>query len=213
MMAAVPPAVLALAVTCLGGRRGEWALAMKAEFEAAREDGKALTFALGCLIAACRDLPAHEEGRVVLASHFLALAVIVPVTALMISSVLIGFPTSYLGHVGVQGLLEISSGHGPLLSDANRSAIPSLALLVLLLAALNLRIAWLALDRDWTRLAAVGAMSAAATATLVIFSGLVFLDHVAALAQATALTVELAAASALARWHARSLGGAAEAFT
>lgn len=201
---------MALAVHSLGNQRREWALAMQVEFEAAREDGKPLTFAVGCFIAACRELPGHEEGRFAIATHTLALVVMVPVAALMISSVLTGFPSSYLGHFGFHGLLEISGEQRPLLSDANLSAVPSLALLVLLLAVLNLRIAWLALDRNWTSLTTVGALSAAATTTLVIFSAVVFLDYVAAFAQLAVLTLELTAASALARWHTRLTSAASK---
>lgn len=203
MMAALPRVVMALATRSLGSHRREWARAMEEEFEAATEDGRALTFALGCLMAGCRELPAHEEGRFAIASHALALIVIVPAAAMMISSVLTGFPTSFLGHFSIAGLLDLSGGQRPVLSDANRSAVPSLALLVLVLAALNLRVAWLMLDRDWTRLAATGALSAAGTATLGIFSAVVFVDAVAPLAQAAVLTVQLTAASALARWDVR----------
>lgn len=204
MIAILSRTLMKLAVHTLGHRRQEWALAMEAEFEAAQQDGQPLAFAFGCLIAAYRELPAHEEGRFAMASQVLALAVIVPVAALMISSLLSGFPASYLGHPGGDGLLATDGGQGPLLNEANRSAVPALAMLVLLLASLNLRIAWLALDRDWTGLASAGALSAAATAALVILSAVVFVDHVAAVAQMAVLTVELAAAWGLARWHTRS---------
>jgi hypothetical protein len=190
MMASASRAIMALAVHMLGGGRREWGLAMQAEFEAAREDGEALRFAAGCLVAACGELPRHEEGRFALASHALALAVIVPVAALMVASVLIGFPGSYFG-----------GGQEAPLNDGNRSAVFPLVMLVLGLAVLKLRIAWLALDRDWARLMGVGALSAAGTATLVIFSAVAFADPGAALAQAGAVTVELTALSALARWH------------
>jgi hypothetical protein len=192
---------MALAVGALGEHRREWAGAMQAEFEAAREDGKPLAFALGCLLTACRELPRHESGRFAVASHVLALGVIVPIAALTITSVLTGFPSSYLGHVGVHQLLEAGGGTGPVLSEGNRFAIPSLALLLLLLSTLHLRVAWLALDRDWMRLRAVGALSAAGTATLLICSAVMFADIVAPLAQVAVVTVELTAASALARWH------------
>jgi hypothetical protein len=135
----------------------------------------------------------------------------VPVAALLLSSVLTGFPTSYLGYVEGNGLLEISSEQRPLLNEANRSAVPSLLVLVLLLAGLNLRCAWLALDRDWSRLITVGALSAAATATLVIFSAVVFDDHTVALAQMAVLVVELTAAAALARCDTRLYSAASGA--
>jgi hypothetical protein len=203
MSKAISRAVMALAVNILGNQRRTWALAMQAEFEAARDDGRELMFALGCFLAACRELPRHEEGRFAIASHALALMLFVPVAAFLLSSVLTGFPGSYLGHAGGSGLLEISSEQGPLLNEANRSAVPSLLLIVSLLAGLNLRIAWLAVESDWARLTRVGALSAAATATLVIFSAVVFGDHSVALAQLAALVVQLSAAAALARWHGR----------
>ncbi len=201
MSGGVSRSFMALAVRMLGEHRREWAIAMQMEYEAASADGKALGFALGCLLTACRELPAREEGRFAIASHILALGIILPVAALTVASVATGFPASYLGHVGVHGVAELGGGQGPILSEGNRFAVAPLALLVIALAALHLRIAWLALERDWTRLAAAGALSAAVTATLLILSLVVFVDAVAALAQVAVLVVELAAASALARWH------------
>jgi hypothetical protein len=82
-----------------------------------------------------------------------------------------------------------------------------------LLAATHVRIAWLVLERDWARVAAAGMLIAAATVTLTLFSGVVFVDWVPALAQAAAVAVELSGISALARWHSRSFGGCAESLT
>jgi hypothetical protein len=209
MIAAVSRAVMALAVSCLGDRRREWALAMEAEFEAAMEDGKPLAFALGCLVAAWRELPAHEEGRFTIASHVLAFVLILP-TAALLAGMVADFPVA---QSGASGLLEAIGGREPLLSEGNRSAVPALAALAALLAAAHLRIAWLVLERDWERIAAVGALAAAATVTLVIFSVVVFAYYGSALGQAAALAVELAAVSALARWHGRSFGGPPEAIT
>ena len=203
MNAGIARTLMELAVRILGSQRREWALAMRVEFEIAREEGKPLGFAFGCLIAACRELPAHEEGRYALVNHVLALALIVPSAALMVASVLNGFPSSYLGHFGIPGLLDLGANEAPFLGEANQSAVPALAMLVLLLAALNLRIAWLALESDWTRLASTGLLGAAAAITLVIFSAVVFLDPVAPLAQVAVLAAELTAAAALARWQSR----------
>jgi hypothetical protein len=209
MMAAVTRAALALAVSCLGDHRREWALAMEVEFEEAREDGKPLTFALGCLLAACRDLPAHDEGRLAIASHVLAFVLVIPMAALLVASLLAGFPFSYLEQIGTGGWLEVSGGEKPLFSDANRSAVPPLAAFVVLLAGSHLRMAWLVVKGDWARVAAVGMLIAAATMALVIFTSIVFVHSASALAQAAMLAIELASISALARWHARSLGGSA----
>ncbi len=213
MIAAISRAMLALAVGSLGERRREWALAMEAEFEAARADGKPLSFALGCLVAAGRELPAHEEGRFTMASHALAFILIIPTAALLLSSVLAGFPGSYLGQVGAGGWLELAGGQKPLFSEANRSAVPPLAVLVLLLAASHVRIAWLVLERDWERVVALGMLMAAATMALTIFTSLVFAYGASAVAQAAMLATELAIISALARWHARSFIGPSEAPT
>jgi hypothetical protein len=202
MTAVLSRIVMALAVYALGNPRREWARGMQVEFEVAQADGKPLAFAFGCLLAACRELPSHEAGRFAIASHVLALGFIVPIAAIKIASVLTGFPTSYLGHVGTHAVFGPDSGHAPLLNEGTLFAIPALGLLVLLLAALNLRIAWLALERDWAQLARAGALGAAATATLLIFSAIAFFDHVAAFTQAAVLTLELTGAWALARWHA-----------
>jgi hypothetical protein len=203
MMARISRGLMALAVCALGDHRREWALAMQAEFQAASDDGKSLRFAIGCLMAVCRDLPTHEEGRFAVSSHVFALAVLVPLAALMISSILIGFPASYLERVVLPDLFGMGSEQTPLLSDGNKSAVPAFAMLVLLLAALKLRMAWLALDRDYARLIKVGLLSAAATATLVIFSTVVFVHPLAACAQIALLAAELIAAWSLAQWHSR----------
>ena len=201
----VARAVMALAVSCLGGRGRDWALAMEGEFEAASEDGKPLSFALGCLMAAWRELPAHEEGRFTIASHVLALVLLVPTAALLVSSLATDFPASYFG------LPDSIGGQVPLLNEANLSAVPPLAILLVGLAASHLRLAWLVLDRDWARVAALGTLLAAASVTLILFAALVFATFAFPLAQAGTLAIELTAVSALARWHARSFGSPPEA--
>ncbi len=213
MRAAISRALMAVAVRSLCDHRREWALAMEVEFEAASADGKPLTFALGCLAAAWRELPAHEEGRFTIASHALAFVLIIPTAALLLSSLLAGFPVSYLGQVGAGGWLELAGGQKPLFSEANRSAVPPLAALVIVLAASHLRIAWLVLERDWGRVATLGMLMAASTMALTIFTSLVFAYGASAVAQAAMLATELAIISALARWHARSFGGPSEALT
>jgi len=167
---------------------------MEAELDAAAEDGRALGFALGCVAAAWRELPAHEEGRFILASNALALVLLVPAAALLLASVAGDFPFSYLGAAG---------GQMPLVNDANLPAVPPLAALVALLAAAHLRIAWLVLERDWDRVAGAAMLAAAAAVTSVIFTAVAFVDCASAIRQAGTLCVELAAVAALARWHGR----------
>ena len=57
MKAGFSQALMALAASCLGESRREWARAMQAEFEIAKEDRRALGFAAGCLVAAWRGMP------------------------------------------------------------------------------------------------------------------------------------------------------------
>jgi hypothetical protein len=192
-----------LAVRCLGHRRHEWALAMQAEFETAVDDGKPLTFAVGCLVGALRELPAHEEGRFVIANHVLAIGLILPVTVMMLSSIINDF-----GHSGARDLLPVGSGSAALLTDGNRSAVPSLATILFLLGAAHLRIVWVLLECDWPRVADTGRMIAALTVTLAMFSGLVFVSTTG-LIHAAVAAMELTAIVALARWHAQLPLGAA----
>jgi hypothetical protein len=197
MRLAVSWAVMTLAVRCLGHRRREWALAMQAEFEAAVDDGKPLRFAIGCLVGAWREMPTHDEGRFVIANHVLAIGLILPVTVMMLSSTIGDFV-----HFGVHDLPRVGSGSGPLLTDGNRSAVPSLAMLLLLLGAAHLRIAWSLLECDWTRVVDAARMIAALTVTLAVFSGLVFAS-LAGLIHASVAAIELTAILVLARWHAQ----------
>lgn len=203
-MTSVPArAVMTLASCCFGDHRQDWALAMEVEFEAAAKDGKSLGFAIGCLIAAWREMPNHAEGRFALANHALAVGVIVPMAALLITGVLLGFPYLSPDHIGVHGLLAGSGGPEPSINDGNRAAVPSLAALVLLLGIGHLLIAWVMLDRDWARVNVIARVNAAVAATLVGFVAVLFLDDTRALVQAAVLAVELAAISVLARWHRR----------
>ena len=197
MIAAASWALMRLAVRCLGGRRHEWALAMQAEFETAVEDGKPLTFAIGCLVAALREMPAHEEGRFVIANYVLAIGLILPITVMMLASIISDF-----GQSGAQDLLPIGSGSGPLLTDGNMAAVPSLTTILLLMGAAHLRIAWALLECDWSRVADTGRMIAALTVTLAMLSGLVFLSTTG-LIHAAVAAVELTAVLVLARWHAQ----------
>lgn len=200
-----------MAAACLGESRREWAIAMEAELEAAREDGQELNFALGCLLAAWRDLPRHEEGRFLIASYLLAFALPIPIAAALATSILTDFPVSYLRAIHAFGLTEAAGAQGPLLNEANRSAIPSLAIILAAVAAVQLRIAWLVLERAWTRIAALGTLLAVATLTLVIFCTIAFASYGLSFVQGAALAVELALISALARWHARSFGSPPQA--
>jgi hypothetical protein len=197
MIAGLSRAVMALAVRSLGVHRSAWAHAMQAEFEAALEDGRPLSFAFGCLAGAWREMPANDEGRFVIANYLLAIGLILPVTVMMLSSILTEF-----GQLGAQDLLPLGGDSAPLLTDANRSAMPALAIVLLLLGATHLRIAWSLLERDWSNVAETGSMIAALTVTLALFSGLVFVSA-SGLIHAAVVAAELLAMLVLARWHSQ----------
>jgi len=199
--AAVARAVMALAGGCLGDHRREWALAMEAELEAAIDDGRPLAFAAGCLTGALRGMPAHAEGRFMLASHAVALGLIVPIGALLVSGTLPGFPFLPPGQAGIAGWLGGGGGHPTLLTAANQGAVPALALLVLALVAGHLLMPWFLLDRDWARVAVLARLNAAATATLFLFTGILVLDETYMLVPAAGLAIELLAIAILFRWH------------
>jgi hypothetical protein len=193
--------MMRLATCCLAGQRREWALAMEAEFDAAFQDGRAWPFSVGCLIASWRELPTHVEGRLLLARYGIALGVIIPMAALLLSAALLRLPE--IGSVAA----TIDPGQAGLINDGNRAAVPVLSQLIVAIGALRLGSAWAMLDRNWTRVAALERLSAAATITLAVLGGLATLDAACAILPATALLVEVLVLSRLARLHDRTALG------
>lgn len=193
---------MAVAAASLGENRREWALAMQAELDWAIEDGSPLAFAIGCLIAAWREMPRQAQGRFALANHALALGVLIPTAVLQLACV-VGFPYLFLGRGGIDGIVAARRSQDPYLADPYLAAVPALVALWLLLGMGHLCLAWLLLDRDWARVAKVGALILAASATLVIFAGVLFMDDAGVVLQALLLAIELTAIYGSARWHAR----------
>jgi hypothetical protein len=179
---------------------------MAAEFDAAEEDGRPLRFALGCLIGAWRMMPTHAEGRFVLASYALSLGVLIPVAAMLALAAAFGFPF-FAASNGLEGYLWGSGAQVLLLNDGNMIVAPSLALLVMALAALHLPLAWWTLDGDWDRVAAASRFGAAAATTLAIVTSLAALDPSRLLLPIAVLAAEMATIGALTRWHQRLFGG------
>jgi hypothetical protein len=193
---------MALAIRCLGGSRREWARAMEGEFEAALNDGRPLAFAAGCLMAAWRRMPAQEEGRLALASYAFVLGVLLPMAALQFARAL-GLPYLLQGPGGLYGMLAASSAQNPYLATTCFSAAPTLVALWLLLGLSHLRIAWALLECDWSGVARFAALAVAASATLAIFTGVLFLKDAGVALQAAVLMVELIATYSIAQWHSR----------
>jgi hypothetical protein len=173
---------------------------MQAEFDAAADEGKALRFAIGCLFASWRVMPSDEQGRFAIANYLLVIGLIVPLAAIMLSGIFLELPPLRHGQVEASGWLPSGALAQPLLTDANQSAVPPLALLVVLLIAAHLRVAWALLERDWARVARVGTLIAASTITLAIFNFVVFVSDTG-LVHAAAAAIELSGIFVLVRWH------------
>jgi hypothetical protein len=202
---------MALTARSLGVHRSAWAQAMAAELEMAEKDGRPLRFALGCLIGAWRMMPAHAEGRFVLTSHLLSLGVLIPVATMLLLAAAFGFPFFTASH-GIDGYLWGSGTYASLLDAGNRFIAPSLTLLMLLMAAFHLPLAWWVLDGDWDRVGAASRFGAAIAVTLLIVTSCAALDAALLLLPIGVLAVEMVAIWALTSWHYRLFGGAIEEF-
>jgi hypothetical protein len=210
MRLALSKAMMSLAMGCLGESRREWAFAMRGEFGAAVEEGRPLPFAAGCLMAACREMPRHPEGRLALASHALALGLLIPMAALQFVCA-IGFPSAPQGSGLIHGMLAAGWTQAPYLVSAQQSAVPALLFLRLLLGAGQLRLAWVLLERDWTQAFNIGALIAAVMVTLFLFMEVLFLNGLVLILQVAVLAIELSAVLVAARSHAQlSLDAAPE---
>lgn len=194
----LPRMLLALAMQLLGSRRRGWALAMAAEFEMAARDGQAFRFAFGCLLAACRSLPDHAEGRSTLAGYALAIGLFLPMATALSMAAVSGFPFVEASD-GIHGLVS-GTGSYRLMLDAGSMALgPALTLVTLVLAVCHVPAAWWVLERDWQRVGTILRLAAATMATLAIVTACAALNAAALLIPFAALVAEAAAVAGLAR--------------
>jgi hypothetical protein len=206
MRAALSRRVLALAERSLGAHHRAWGQAMQAEFEEAEANGQPLRFAFGCLLAAWRTMPDHAEGRYKLASHALAVLVLVPMGTLLATAALSGFPIVEASD-GAAGFLRGSGTFRSLLDPGTQCLGPAMLLLVLLLAGCHALMAWWLLERNWRRIGTATCFCAAVMVSLVILMACAAL-HLDELAQPLAgLAVECGALAAMASWHGQGFGG------
>jgi hypothetical protein len=202
MTATLARAVMALADACLGDHRRDWALAMQTEFEFAIHDGKPLRFAAGCLTSALREMPTRAEGRFALTSHAVAFSLL-PLAALLIVGTASGYPFLPSGQAGISSWLTGGGEQLRLLTPWNRGFAPALMLLIWGLIAGRLLMPWFILERNWTRVGTLARVNSAATVTLLLFTGALFLDLSFMLLPAVALATELLAIWLLYNWQTR----------
>lgn len=196
-------ALVALASLSMPAHRRHWGEAMEAELEAAVDDGRPLAFALGCLAAAWRALPGFPQGRHCLASHAVAIGLVLPLAVWSLWTGLLGYPYLGFGRAGIAGFLAGRSEQVPLLVDGEWSMAPALTLLVFALAAGQALLAWFLLERDWDRVAAIVRFNAATLTTLLIACALLAIADAALLLPVAVLAGETLVVLALEQWHRR----------
>ncbi|MGR6329997.1 hypothetical protein ACU5AX_13100 [Sphingomonas sp. XXL09] len=184
--------VMALALASFSEDRHEWTAAMAAEFHIATEAGRGLSFSIGCLAAGWREMPMRWEGRFRLTSYAVALGLIVPMAAMQIIAALVGY------HYVLPSPDRLES---TLFTSAYQGVIPALALVMIVLAAGHLAIAWQLLERRWRAVALLWSLNAAATITLVLVGTVLFVDVTVICRPLMALVAELALIPALAWWQ------------
>jgi len=200
MTTAVSRALLSLASRSLGSDRRTWAMAMEAEFDEAVEDGKPMMFAIGCLIAAWREIGKQSEGRLIVASYALALGLLIPMAVLQFQQAVGFLPLVESSPVGIPGA---GVEPNPYLIWSQNSAIPILLITWILLGMAHLCLAWMLVDGDWPCIVKCGTLIGAAMITLALFMGVLMLDLSPLRAQFAELAIELAAVISISRWHIR----------
>jgi hypothetical protein len=201
MRRALERCMMDLAVNLIDPRRREWAIAMRVEWASAEWEGtQSWRFAWGCLACALRELPGHEAGRFGLARYFLALGVLVPMAVLLLASVAQGSAYWLADAAGAGALL----GSGRLASGLNAANLSGWLLMAGLTAAMglgHLALAWAVLAGRWRQVAALARMGVAFTATLVMFTSILFLGDFCALPQAFAIGVEAICVALMLQWQ------------
>ncbi|KQM57231.1 MULTISPECIES: hypothetical protein [unclassified Sphingomonas] len=194
-------AIMVLATACMGEDRRDWAAAMTAEFDAAADDGRAMSFAAGCLLAAGRELLVSAHGRFLMTSYAVALGIMLPVAALQIACAVFGLTYLYPGHHGLSGAL-IEGMSTVWMRGFYQSAGPMLALLQLAIGIAHLRGAWLLLERDWDAATRWSVRTLATSTTLILFMGALFIDVRQAAIMGVVVAVEFAILLTLSSRHA-----------
>ncbi|MGN7998316.1 hypothetical protein [Sphingomonas sp. 22176] len=194
MTATAARAMMRLAVHLLGDARRPWAQAMLAEFDIAAAEGRGLDFAAGCLGVACRLLPMQAEGRRGIATHLLALGLILPMAALLFCH------AGDLSLAAIHVMIGPEAVPNPYLRSAQRAAVPGLLLLWLVLGGAHLGLAWAMVERNVRTIAAMGAVMLAATVTLATYTSILSIQDLQWVWQACAILAELGGLFAFVHW-------------
>lgn len=200
MTLALSRALMSLARRSLGSDRLAWGMAMEVEFEEAVDDGKPLMFAVGCLIAAWREIGKHSEGRLTVANYALAVGLLIPMAAVQFQQA-VGFLSSADGPP--LGMPAAGAGLNSYLIWSQSSATPILLIMWLLLGVTHLCLAWMLVEGDWIRVVKCGTLIAAAMITLSLFTGILMLDMSPLAVPIAELAIEFAAIGTMFRWHGR----------
>jgi hypothetical protein len=168
MMAALARAAMALAIDLVQPRRPEWAAAMAGEFEAAREDGRALRFAGGCLAAAARDLCGHASGRFAVARTAFALLAILPFAAFHTGCGIVAIRFLATGRDRYHAMLLAGDAQQRAFAPVYHDMTALLALPVLLLGAAHMGLAWNLIEWRPRRMLAMLGLAALSAATIAL---------------------------------------------
>jgi hypothetical protein len=199
MNVAFSRAIVSLAGRCLGDDRRDWAAAMEAELDAARLDGKDLIFAAGCLIGAFGQMASYRDGRLALARHAVCVFLTIPFAVLIAidAAARISYPTS---NFGFETFASARGSWTLAFNQANINALPAFTFLIMFIVFGHALLAWMILDRKWAHVSLISRLIAAATVTLIVVSGVLFLDETWILILAAGVSIEIAATFALMRW-------------
>jgi hypothetical protein len=196
MRTLISRAMLTLAAMCMEEKHRAWGIAMRGELEEAIDADKPFRFASGCLVASLRRMPAHAEGRFRLTAWAFVLGLMIPMAALQVGCAVLGLPYFVPG-----GSIVARETYQDVVLISTYDVIPPLMMLMLLLGVGHLRMAWLLLNRDWSRVMTTGALTLATIITLVTFMAVLFMNVTQALLQAAILVFELVVLAGLAHWH------------
>lgn len=136
----------------------------------------------------------QADGRRSIATHLLALGLILPMAALLFC------------HAGDLSLAAIHVMAGPeavpnpYLRSAQRAAVPGLLLLWLVLGGAHLGLAWGFVERNVRTIVAMGAAMLAATVTLATYTSVLLFQDLQWVWQACAILAELGGLFAVVRW-------------